>query len=215
MSILSVKIPAINESFYSPTDARQVAGALDSIYERYGTFINKASKLSNVPVDLITSFIFIESGGKENVRTTGVEAATGLMQVTPALAYDIYSIEKRNKRLTADEQAAISKFVPLSTFAKSYSTVKATIADALKKPEFNIIMGTIALGYLIDINKSNGKARLDKVVVQYNQGLYSRTTKTDWWKKDSVEQLYTKLNSVSKAYVKKLLGVRGTLDLLV
>jgi len=46
-----------------------------------------------------------------------------------------------------------------------------TVAD-LRKPEFNLLVGAITLGLLIDEYTENGSVRLDKVYLRYNQGWF-------------------------------------------
>ena len=46
-----------------------------------------------------------------------------------------------------------------------------TVAD-LKYPEFNILVGAITLGLMIDEYTEGGVVRLDKVHLRYNQGWF-------------------------------------------
>ncbi len=216
MAGLSVKIPVINEAFYiKPNDITQVQSALSNISTKYGSIIANVSSATFVPADVIKSVIFIESRGDENVKTTGVEAATGLMQVSPATAYDTIKKEIEKKRLSAPERAMLNKYLNLGAFPKTYdSNIKAQLAKNLKKPEFNILIGSMYLGILMELNTEKGKVRFDKVIVQYNAGFYFPLQIKETWKKDE-QSLYKSLNPVTKAYVLKFIGKNGTLDILV
>lgn len=213
---VNLKIPAIQDTFYNATQAPQVRRALESINARFGSIIRNVSTLTKVPEILITSFIFIESGGDDKVPSTGVERATGLMQISPATVYDTINIEIRQKRLSTGEANIINKYIPnfRTTMRRPYSQVRQSIINALRNNEFNILLGTMYMGQLIDINKKGNDLRLDKVVVQYNQGRFSPVTKSIDWKTLSKQELYKRLNKTTQAYVVKLIGVNGTLDLL-
>jgi hypothetical protein len=85
----------------------------------------------------------------------------------------------------------------------------------LFKPEFNILIGTIILGQLINEFTENGKPRLDKIVVIYNTGRYSKTSKATINHTGDTTSLVAKLPKGVGDYVKKLVGVNGVLDVLV
>jgi soluble lytic murein transglycosylase-like protein len=214
---MNVKIPSIQDTFYNAAEATQVRRALLSINTRFGSIIKNVSQLTKVPEVLITSFIFIESGGNDKVPSTGVERATGLMQISPATVYDTINIEIRRKRLLAGEAQIINKHIPnfRNVVRRPYSEIKQSIIKSLQNNEFNILLGTMYLGQLIDLNKKGNDLRLDKVVVQYNQVRYSAITKSINWKTLSKQELYKTLNSITQSYVVKLIGINGTLDLLV
>lgn len=214
--ILNIPIPALDDSFYDTSESSQVKTALNRINQRFGNIISTVSRLTGVPEILITSFIFIESGGNDNVPSTGVERATGLMQISPATVYDTINIEIRQKRLTLDESKLLSKYIPnfRNLLRRPYPQVRQNIIDALKNNEFNILVGTMYLSQLISINRRGNDLRLDKVVIQYNQGRFHPITRTLRWKTLPKQELYKTLNETTQAYVVKLMGINGTLDLL-
>jgi hypothetical protein len=55
---------------------------------------------------------------------------------------------------------------------------------------------------------------MDKVIIQYNMGRYSKVTKTTDWKTLPKDELYKKMNKITQSYIVKMLGINGTLDIL-
>src|SRR5687767_5488725 len=104
-----IKVPMTNVAFYKNHEAPQVKKQLNLIKATYGTFISNASRLCNVPEEVIIAFIFIESAGKPHVISHA--GAIGLMQLKPESANDIIHLEKKTGNLTADEKALIRKFI--------------------------------------------------------------------------------------------------------
>lgn len=221
MPILNVNIPAVTQSFYNDTAAAaNKAKMTGDITTKYGTYIKNISKMTNVPENLIKSFIFIESAGKESAKTP---YAVGLMQVGTATASDVIVKEKSTGRLTADEEALLKKYISskwtsngLDKLKKNQKSLgKTWISETeLIKPEFNILVGTILLGQLIDEFTVNGAARLDKVVVVYNTGRYSATAKKAIAFTGDTTALIAALPKAQADYIRKLVGKNGTLDVL-
>ncbi len=215
---LNIKIPAINDSFWvKSTDIELVKNKLVAIKAKYNAIIQNVSLASNVPVEVIVSVIFIESAGNQGVATTGSEKATGLMQVSPATAYEVIKSEIEKKgRLSAGEKTILTKYgINTAAYPKTYtSAIKTALQKALAYPEFNILVGSMNLRILMDLNTEGGTVRLDKVIVQYNAGFYYPNSHQTIWKQD-INNLYKNLNSTTKSYVLKFIGKNGTLDILV
>ncbi len=87
-----------------------------------------------------------------------------------------------------------------------------TKADLIK-PALNILMGAIYIGILIDESTKNGKVNLHKVVVRYNKGYFADKKGANL--PDSIEESVANMNTESKNYILKLMGVNGTLDTLI
>lgn len=221
MPILNIKIPAIKLSYYDNVAASLNKKKVEEVIRvKYGKHINNISKLSNVPSQLIESFIFIESGGNPNAKTP---YAVGLMQVGLATASDALVFEKGAGRLSAAEAAIIKKKLgsryslieKVKPKQKSIGKTFITKEDLLD-PEFNILVGTILLKQLIDeFTDKNGKVRMDKVISIYNAGRYGSTAKKIIASKEPIDVLIKKVPKETNAYILKLLGERGILDTIV
>lgn len=186
--VASVPVYPIAFNGYQPSKANPNPAAMnrqrmDQIYSKYRREIDQAVSLTGVPRELILGIVFTESSGNATVSVPPV-SATGLMQLTPSTADTMLFMEKSRNRLTPEEMAICRRFLgnrldgilqqkylmhKLPANRNSGRTV--TIAD-LKKPEFNLLVGAITLGLLIDEYTENGNVRLDKVHLRYNQGWF-------------------------------------------
>lgn len=217
---MNYNVPAISQGFYDKTAASMIEAKIKNVIRpKYGDIINKVSSLTGVNSDLIESFIFIESSGDPKAQTP---YAVGLMQVGTATASDTLVYEKSTGRLSQGEEAIVKKYLGdrwklienvkggQRTIGKTYVT-----REDLFKPEFNILVGTIILGQLINEFTENGKPRLDKVVVIYNTGRYGKLAKQAIAHTGDTASLVSKLPKGQADYVRKLVGVNGLLDILV
>lgn len=217
---LNLKIPSIPDSFYPSKSIPQIEDKIKNVIRpKYGKYINNISDISAVPVPLIESFIFIESAGNEKAQSP---YATGLMQLSPATASDVIVKEKGLGRLDDKEAVILKKYLgnrfslveKVKQNQKSLGKTFVTNSD-LFKPEFNILVGTMLLGQLINEFTENGKLRLDKVVTIYNGGRFSKAGKKIIAFKGDTKELLTQVPKESADYIKKLVGVNGTLDIIV
>lgn len=209
---IQTAIPITKKGFYTSTESAAIKSKLDAIYKANKSIIDTCSKLNKIPVSLINSVIFIESAGDKNA-VNGY--AVGLMQIEYTSATDIVTRERQNKTLTEQEKVLIKKYVGEAKFNK---IMKASMGDSfftkaeVLKPELNILLGTMYLGQIIKKENVNSTGRLDRMIIRYNLGFYT--------KKIPSGDVNAVLNSpnvrqVSKDYVLKLGGKNGTLDLLV
>jgi hypothetical protein len=216
---LDVKIPQTQQTFYKSSEIPLIQKKFDSIEKGYKPFIDNISKLTGVDRNVIKSFIFIESGGNPNAETP---YAVGLMQVSTAGASDALVYEKSSGRLLPDEEAILKKTLGarmsnldnLKPNQKSLGKTWVNRNDLLV-PEFNILVGSIMLKQMVDEYAENGKARLDKVAVIYNTGKFSKVGKVAIAHKGTADELIAKIPAGQGNYIKKLLGVNSTLDILI
>ncbi len=212
-----LKIPSINKSFYNSVAAKaNEEKIVNVIRPKYGKIINNVSVLSNVPEEVIESFIFIESAGNEKAQSP---YATGLMQLSPATASDVIVKEKGAGRLDSGEAAIIKKYLGSryslieKVKAKQTSLGKTFVTNAdLLKPEFNILVGTIFLKQLMDEFTEGGKIRMDKVVAIYNGGRFSKAAKKVIPFKGTTDEMLAIVPKETSNYIVKLLGNDGILD---
>ncbi len=217
---LALKIPSINKSYYNSVTAQQNENKIISVIRpKYGKIIDDISSMSNVPSELIESFIFIESAGNEKAQSP---YATGLMQLSPATASDTIIKEKGLGRLDTREATVLKKYLGTryslveKVKPKQTSIGKTFVTNKdLLIPTFNILVGTMLLKQLIDEFTEGGKVRMDKVVVIYNGGRYGSVAKKVIPFKGTTEQMLPILPKETSNYIVKLLGNNGVLDSLV
>lgn len=216
MAVLTLKIPS--PGLTAPTSwgsKAQVKSMLERIWSNYSTYIKFASKNSNIPASMITSFIAVESGGKANAGTSG-HVTQGLMQWNRTYAKKQLEDELSKERMTDEEKAKLATFG--IKFDANGKTRAITNADQLK-PELNILIGSIVLGQLVDTpwGKGDGIIHLDRVISVYNAGAYGDTGKKA--RQLTSPALNTPLllannvNSVTKSYINKIMGTNGALDI--
>jgi len=220
MAVLNINIPYLSESFYTSIAAKQNEDMIKTVIRpKFGKYINNISNLTGVPVEIIESFIFIESGGIENSKS---KYATGLMQLNGATASDVLVKEKGADRLQVGETALVKKYLG-SRYSfiekvkpKQVSIGKTFVTDSdLLKPEFNILIGSILIGQLISEFTEKGVLRLDKVIAIYNGGRFSKSSKKVIQFKGNTKELLTQVPKETSDYIKKLAGTNGVLDSIV
>lgn len=210
---LNIKIPSVSESFYSDSQVNLNKRALNTIMDKYGDYIRNSAVASNVPAEIIQSFIFIESAGKVDAING---RAIGLMQVSTGSATEIISMEKFRGDLFDAEKTILRKYLGdrldlILALKKGEPTLIVTKED-LYKPELNICIGTIYLSLLMNETvKQKGKLMLEYVVAGYNMGYYAAKKLY----KKSVDEMLSTMNTTTRDYILKLVGKNGMLDTLI
>jgi len=222
---VEVKVPDINRSFvqgnYKYSNESVIKAnvlLLKSVVKNYSAFINTWGTEFEIDNSIIASFIVTESGGR-NAPPNRFDA-TGLMQVTPNTVWEIIAKWQVMTKSPLSEKAKsfFNKAIPSS---KKYNPNKlpsaaerSEIRKALQNnPQFNIAIGTAILRWLLEAFKDGDVASLNKVMVSYNAGYYSMRNKVKG--KLSTSQLLNNksIPLESRAYLLKMLGVNGLLDL--
>ena len=212
---IKLKIPAIkNKIAYDKSEVPLVAEKLKGISSKYGEFIKNASIYNKIPKEIITSFIFIESGGDANAVSSS--NAIGLMQVSPDTTNDVVRREVRDKKRTRAELSIIKKYLGKDRTIQLLRSPMGDTAEIIQKqhlfnPELNIMLGTAYLGQIFDKLKMWDSIRLDKAIVLYNRGFYTSTSKL----KGDYDTLLNSQPAETKAYIIKLVAKQGTLDILI
>ena len=178
----TLKIPATNLKFYESKQVPAIKNRVaDVIESKYGNIIKNVSKITGLNEEIIKSFIFIESAGKENAETP---YAIGLMQVGLATASDGLVYEKSSGRLGKEEEEILKKYIGskmnnLEKLKKNQKSIGKTWIGKkeLFNPELNILIGSIVLKQLVDEFTEDGIPRLDKVAVIYNAGRFGKIGK--------------------------------------
>lgn len=217
---LNITLPIVNESFYTNDSAKKNEEKIKNVIRaKYGNIINNISKITKVPEPLITSIIFIESGGNPVAHS---KFASGIMQLSKATASDVIVTEKGLGRLEKPEEDILKKYLgnrwslveKVKPKQKSIGRTFITDKD-LYQPEFSILVGSILLGMLIDEFTENGIVRLDKIISIYNGGRYSSAGKKIIKFKGSTKELLTQVPKETSDYIKKLAGANGVLETIV
>jgi soluble lytic murein transglycosylase-like protein len=213
MTELKLKYPA--DGLNSPPSwgsKESIKKMLEKIYKEFGTYIDFASNQANLPKKMIASFIAVESGGNPKAGASG-HITQGLMQWNRNFTKATLEKEKKEGRLTKEEQDKLASYG--IRFDANGKTRAITNADQLK-PELNILIGTIILGQLVDTDwgTEDGEIKLDRIIAVYNAGAYGDTGKKARSKKyKTPKSLADAVNPISRAYINKILGLNGALDL--
>jgi len=193
----------------------QIKRMLERIWSNYGKFIQDAEKNSGIPTPVLAAFIAVESGGNEKAGPAG-HITQGLMQWNRTFAKKQIEREIKNGELTDGEKQILQKY---GVMTANGSIREVTNADQLK-PELNIAIGSIVLGQLIDqpwAKDAFGNLALDRVIAVYNAGAYGATGKAARQlttpKLDTPSKLAAGVNTVTRSYIAKILGVNGSLDI--
>lgn len=211
---------SVDKGFYPDTAVKVIRKKLSDIYEAYKSDIDLAVKLANIPRNLILSIIFEESGGiKSLVSSAG---AVGLMQLKPQGANDTIFLENKYGRLSTIEKEYLRELIGddrlVAILKQKYLGQKIkendfqgnviTRAD-LTNSRFNILIGSMLLGLLIDQHTKDGKVRLDKALIRYGQGYFFKPTG------DTVEQTLESVKNRKEVYnaVLKIMGKNGLLSI--
>jgi hypothetical protein len=211
MAEVKLMFPA--KGLISPTSwgsADDIKKMMQKIYTKYGKFIDFVAKESNLPKEMIASFIAVESGGNEKAGASG-HITQGLMQWNRTYAKAQLEKEKKEGRMTRGEEDKLASYG--IKFDANGKTRAITNADQLK-PELNILIGTIILGQLADTDwgTENGEIKLDRIISVYNAGAYGDTGKKARSKAyKTPKDLANAVNKTTRAYIKKILGTDGAL----
>lgn len=225
----TISVPKPNLQSPSSWGSRDaVKGQVENIMKKYGAYIKMASENARIPAQVIASFIAVESGGNPTAGGSG-SVTQGLMQWNRTYAQNILETEYRMGRLTPEEKSVLAKYG--ITFNAQGKTRVITQADQIK-PELNIMIGTILLGQYADSYHDGGKStmvngvarkwakddttnelRLDRMIAVYNAGAYGdagKKARTGAYA--TAKALADNVNSITSAYIKKMLGKDGAMD---
>jgi hypothetical protein len=204
MATLLVDVPASGLQSPSNWGSRtQIKSMLERIWKNYGSYIKFASLNSKIPSKVLVAFIAVESGGKADAGSAG-HITQGLMQWNRSYAKTQLERELSQNRMTPAEKSKLAEF--------------GIKFDANGKTrEINILIGSIVLGQLIDNDwaKEGNKLRLDRVIAVYNAGAYGDAgKKARLGNYPTPKALADSVNSITRAYIAKIVGKDGALDII-
>ena len=213
MAELSVAIPVVGLTSPASFGSRDaIKNVMKKGWDKYGKFFQFASKQSGIPVKAIFAFATAESTLKPDA---GSGFTKGIMQANYSYMKSQLENEYKSNRLSQEEKDKLASYG--IKFDSAGKTREITQADNLK-PELAILLGSIVLGQIVDQPwaKDGNNIRLDKVIVVYNTGLYSKWSKIAMNSKSATAaELVNQLagNAVSQAYIRKIMGANGILDI--
>ena len=209
--MISCKLPAIQEQFYSDNDIAQMISDMNGSYNEIPGTINYASDLTNVPKEIIKAIIYEESRFDSNAISSA--GAIGYMQLKPQTANDVIYLESKKGRMSDQEKAEIIKVIGDKRFNNiinmkylGYTANQLTVDD-LKNGFFNILCGSMFLGILIDECTSNGILSIDSAFLRYAKGYFYHPIG------NNIVDRLSRLNKSSEAYqyIIKTVGINGIL----
>jgi hypothetical protein len=218
-------VPDINRSYVtgsvkysSPNVIKANRIMAKDIKLKLGSLISKWGTEFEVDEEILVGFIATESGGENSAPNA--YNATGYMQITPVSVYE--TITKWNNMvsvpLSEKTKEVLLKYTPNYKKWSSSKTPTTSqlneIKTASRNADFNIAMGTAIIRWLLEAYSKEGDSPLNKVMVSYNIGYYGARNKIKG-NMTSQQMLATKgLGVEPKAYLLKMLGRYGFLDLL-
>lgn len=228
-SKIFIKVPDINTSFKSgrfnystPSTKRQNIALIQKVNKDYSTIINMWSKVYDIPVAVLVSFIATESGGR--MLASNIYQATGLMQVTPTALYDVLKKWNREVKtpLPIETVNLVNQKVPELLKSKAYTpTIRSKILVNLQNDaNFNIMAGTSVLRWLLErFSTVQTGGQLNKAMVGYNAGAFTRSiSKGTTAILEPIDSTTLSTSRIvpqeSRGYLLKMLGIDGFLSLI-
>lgn len=226
---MAIRVPAIDMEFSAQFTA-EAPPTVRYIRKNYQGIIDAASKDIGLDQNVIIAFMVVESGkmdgsGAVNPRATSPAGAQGLMQLTPATAWD--AIDNQAPVMSVQQQTVINKYLPgavkIGGFTGFYKNYKDKLSDALYIPEFSIWVGTMQLAQLIKktmkkTNDTDMTKAIAQVIVAYNagEGNYNKWVVNNNLQNSDSTALVKGLQVAgglkeSRQYIVKLLGKGGSL----
>lgn len=206
--------------YSSPATKIENVDTLKQIFRKYSPVISKYGRAYDIPDGVIASFIATESSG-QMVKPNRFKA-TGLMQVTPNALLETISKFKfvTGNAIPDVTTEKIKATVPeLLTAKKMSSSLESKVLKYLQSDaDFNVMAGTNTLRWLLERFSKDGVGQLNKAMVGYNAGAYLGVLSGGKDISPVVDSTSLAKNSrvpsESRAYLYKMLGKDGFLDLI-
>jgi len=213
-----------NKSYSQPSIKNDNIRLLKSINSKYGSIIKYWGNVFETGEFLIIAFIATESAGQ--MVAPNRFKATGLMQVTPPSFYDAFKkwSNEVDVEMPSEAVSEVKSKLPDLIKAKSFSSsIEAKILSLLSTDaNFNVMAGTLILRWLLErFSSVVFGGQLNKAMVAYNAGAYTKSLVTSGTKADTnpVDTATLVANPrvplESRNYLLKMLGKDGFLQLLV
>lgn len=229
-STIRVKVPDLPTPFrsgninYSQPHVK-VANTkmIRDIKAKYGSLYNKWGEVFEIPNGILNGFIATESGGQ--MAKPNQFKATGLMQVTPNTVWETARKfrSQTGVDLPAEVRAEITRRIPTfftSNDIQPNAATERTLLNLLEKDaNFNIMVGTTTLRWLLERFSHLRVGQLNKAMVAYNAGAFTRSinrgTTPITEPIDTIKLVSNRLVPIeSRGYLLKMMGKDGFLSLI-
>lgn len=229
-STIRIKVPDLPTSFKSgtfnystPSVKKANIQMVKDIKAKYGSFINKWGEVFEIPNGVLIGFIATESGGQ--MAKPNQFKATGLMQITPDTVWETGRKFKNQTGvdLPAEVRAELVKKIPTfftSTATQPNASIEKTILNLLQNDaNFNIMVGTMALRWLLERFSSLRVGQLNKAMIAYNAGAFTKSINRGTTPiTEPIDTIKLATNPAvpieSRGYLYKMLGKDGFLSLI-
>ena len=222
-SKLTIVVPQVNKTFRdysSPSTKRANIEKIRKINTDYGTMCERWGNVFEIDKNVLIAFIATESGGKPNL-VSFVGCCYGLMQVSPEAVFDAaVKFDLTGHPLPTEARTVLSSIPNLLGKSELTSSTRAAIIKRLYDPNFNILCGTMVLRWLLErFSTLLTGAQLNKAVVGYNAGAYTRSINTGTRANKIPIDTTTLVNMKTvpretRNYLVKMFGVNGFLQLI-
>lgn len=219
--IISFEVPDTKRTFVSGPENYSLPNiksgnnsTIININKNYGSLLEKWGNLFELDKKLLVAFMATESTGINRAKNGA--GAIGLMQMTAnAAAESIFKYKTITKyQLPSEALNFLNKKASFLTKLNSdiiSSAEKTKLNALLFEPEFNIICSCIYMRWLFE-----KYIYLNKVIIAYNAGAYNSTLRNYSGMAPTDQLINNKsFNFETRAYLLKILGVNGFLDLII
>lgn len=229
-STIRVKVPDLptpfrsgNVNYSQPHVKVANTKMIRDIKAKYGSLYNKWGEVFEIPNGILNGFIATESGGQ--MAKPNVFKATGLMQVTPNTVWETARKfrSQTGVDLPSEVRAEITRRIPTFFTSKDIqpnSATERTLLNLLEKDaNFNIMVGTTTLRWLLERFSHLRVGQLNKAMVAYNAGAFTRSinrgTTPITEPIDTIKLVSNRLVPIeSRGYLLKMMGKDGFLSLI-
>ena len=203
---------------------KDMKASTPAMIKNYGTIFRNAARDTDLPVQVLYTIAMTESRGVHNpdgnFGISGAEKSSGIMQLSPDMAYEFFVKEVKENRLRPEMAAIWRKYVPnlkytLGQRVPGYPQAPKNrwneIAKALTNPEFNIYATAMVFRRLLEESADkDGTMRLDKAILPYNIGHVPVAAKPAYNFGDTTS-LANSLNKITKKYIFQTVGQNGSM----
>lgn len=229
-SLIKLKVPDLPTSFssgtynYSNTTTRNAnIKMLKDIQAKYEPIVNKWGEVFEIPNGVLIAFIATESGGQ--MAKPNQFKATGLMQVTPDTVWESGRKFKSQTKvdLPTSVRNELTKKIPSFFTSKDIApngVTERSILNLLQNDaDFNIMVGTMALRWLLERFSYLREGQLNKAMVAYNAGAFTKSlNKGTTPIIEPIDTIKLATNPAvpieSRGYLYKMMGKDGFLSLI-
>jgi soluble lytic murein transglycosylase-like protein len=221
---LTITVPDVRKTFQNySTPAAKAANirVIQQINRDFGASCEKWGNVFEIEKGVLIAFIATESGGNPKI-VSFVGCCYGLMQVSPESVFEVANkFQRTGVELPESCRAVLSRIPNLFSTGRMSSATRQAIVKRLFEPDFNIMCGTMVLRWLLErFSTFLTGAQLNKAIIGYNAGAYSRSinvSATQPIKTPVDTTTYVSMRTVpaeSRNYLVKMLGVDGFLQLI-